>query len=86
MRSSFGQEVAEKCANLPSSVAAQRLISGDLTAIPAVGGTTLMRAGLLAGGMLAFGERKNLLRNSIAGAIAIEAFVLGWTYYKRNAP
>ncbi len=72
------------CPSLPSSECAYRLVSGDWSALPAVIGTTAFRAGLIGLGMYAFGNektRENLVRNSIAGAVMVEAFVVGWLVY-----
>jgi hypothetical protein len=75
------------CPSLPSSEAAAQVIAGDLYAVPAAVGSTLMRAGLIATGIgiagLAMGKKsENLVRDSIAGAVVVEVFVLGWIYMK----
>jgi len=66
---------------LPSAAAAGKLVRGDLSALPAVMLTTAMRAGLIGVGMLLAGEREHVPRNAIGGALAIEAFVLGWEWW-----
>jgi hypothetical protein len=66
-----------ECAPLPSGDAACALVHGD-------DARQALRTGLIAAGIYAAGERKNLLRNSVGGALAIEAFVLGWAYFKRS--
>jgi hypothetical protein len=73
-----------QCEELPSSAAACELVEGNLSAVPKVLLTTGLRAGLIAAGMYALGERQNLLRNSVGGALAIEAFVLAWAYFKQK--
>lgn len=75
-----------RCASLPSSEAAMRLVQGDPSASIAVVTTSLLRAGLIGVGLFLAGEREHLLRNSLAAAGAIETFVLGWTYFHRNDP
>lgn len=72
------------CAALPSSDAACDLVQGNVSALPKVLGTTLLRGGLIAAGLYVAGERAHLLRNSVAGALAIEVFVLGWALFKKS--
>jgi len=55
------------CASLPSSTCAYKLVQGDWHQMPAVFGSTAGRAGLIALGMAAFGERdiKSLVKYSL---------------------
>jgi hypothetical protein len=72
------------CAALPSGPPAVALVSGDLRALPAVLGTTVARAALIATGLIVAGERTpaRLVKNAVAGSLAIEAFVIGWAAWK----
>lgn len=70
------------CASLPSSECAYALVQGDWSQLPTVVLTTLGRAALIGVGMALLGERRSLVRNSLGGALGIEAFVLGWAYMK----
>lgn len=64
-------------ASLPSAKSADRLVRGDLGAVPIVAGHTLARAALVGTGIAIAGAgRKDTVRYAIAGAIAIEVFVL----------
>ena len=38
--------------------------------------------GLVAAGLLVAGERTHVVRNAVAGSLAIEAFVLSWAAWK----
>jgi hypothetical protein len=77
-------DVAIPCPSVPSAEAAYRLVAGDASAIPAVLGTMALRGGLIAAGVLLAGQREHVFRSSVAGAIAIEAFVLAWAAYKTH--
>lgn len=71
-------------ATLPSSTAADRLVSGDPWAIPAVVMSTVLRGGLIAGGLYVAGLRgKDLAKGAVGGALAIETFVLGYVAAQR---
>lgn len=63
-------------ATLPSIGAAEGWLRGDPGAGFAVLVSVAMRAGLIGVGLAVLGERKRLVPYSIAGAIAVEAFVL----------
>ena len=70
-------------ATLPSVVAAERFFTGSDKGkhIIEVLGSALGRATLIGAGMYVAGERQNVVRNAVAGALAIEVFVLayvGW--------
>ena len=75
------------CASLPSSEAAARLVDGEPGAWAPVVGTALLRAALIGAGAVVAGEREpvRLARVALGGAVAIEAFVLGWVYLQRKA-
>lgn len=65
-------------AALPSGSSASALIGGDWSALPLAVGHTLLRSMLVGTGLLVAGEREHVIRNAVAGSLAIEAFVLGW--------
>lgn len=62
--------------SLPSEIAARDLISGRPGAAPRVATWTLVRAGLIGTGLYLAGERKNLMKYALAGALSVEVFVL----------
>lgn len=70
-------------AALPSGSSAAALVSGDWSALPLAVGHTIVRAALVAGGLLAAGERAHVVRKAAAGSLAIESFVLAWAFWKR---
>jgi len=72
------------CDTLPSAQSAAALVRGEPGSFVRVLGHTAGRALLISIGMAVFGEREHLLRNSVAGALGIEAFVLGYTYWQRG--
>ncbi len=77
MNPTFG--LGDECITLPSSDAAVTLVKGNLApGIVGVVGSTLLRAGLIAGGLYLVGQRDHLARNAVAAASAIELFVLAW--------
>jgi hypothetical protein len=61
---------------LPSVAAAEDFFNGKPGGLSSVLLSTGLRAGLIGAGLYVAGERQRLLRYSIAGALAIEAFVL----------
>lgn len=71
---------------LPSDAAASKLLSGQPGGLTDVVLWTSLRAGLIAVGLYAAGERHKLLVKSYAGALAIEAFVLWWAATHRKEP
>lgn len=70
------------CPSLPSSAAAYDLVQGKPGALVHVLATTLGRVFLIGVGMALLGERKNLARNALGGALGIEAFVLAFAAWK----
>jgi hypothetical protein len=77
MTPTFG--LGDGCITLPSSDAAVTLVQGNIApGIVGVAASTLLRAGLIAGGLYLVGQRDHLARNAIAAASAIEIFVLAW--------
>jgi hypothetical protein len=71
-------------ATLPSSTAVDRLLGGDMWAIPAVVMSTMLRGGLIAAGMYAAGFRGNdLVKGGLSGALGIEMFVVGYVWICR---
>lgn len=74
-------------ADLPSADAAKRLVRGESAAIPAVIFTTLARAALIGAGMYVVSSNKDmhtLSKQAIAGAVAVELFVLGWALHEEK--
>ena len=61
---------------LPSVAAAEQFWKGEEGGAVKLVTSTALRALLIAAGLAAAGERKRLVRYSIAGALAIEVFVL----------
>jgi len=72
------------CPALPSGTSAYRLMSGDPSGLVGVVGHTVGRSVLVGVGMAVAGERKHLVRNAVAGALGIEAFVLVWAAWKAH--
>jgi hypothetical protein len=70
-------------ASLPSSDSAARFLRGEPGSLPGVVLSTLGRAALIGGGLFLAGERKNLIKYSLAGALMIEVFVL-WYVQKEQ--
>lgn len=64
---------------LPSVVAAEKFIRGDVGGIAAVVMSTLGRSAIISAGLWLAGDRKpqRIVRNAIFAALAIEIFVLG---------
>jgi hypothetical protein len=73
-------ETAGYCPSLPSSQSAYDAVMGQPGAWLIVLRDLLGRAGLIGLAMFAAGEREHLLRNSLAGGLGIEAFVMGWIW------
>ena len=69
-------------AALPSGSSAAALLSGDMSALPIAVAHTVVRAALVGAGLLIAGERAHVIRNAVAGSLAIETFVLGWAAWK----
>lgn len=67
-----------QCASLPSSTAAADLLHGNPGGLAGVVLSTAGRAALIGAGLYVAGEREHLVRNAVAGALAIEVFVLTW--------
>ena len=78
----FGLGESLTCPALPSGSSAVALLSGDLSALPVAVAHTAVRAALIGTGLLVAGERKRVVRNAVAGSLAIETFVLGWAAWK----
>ena len=71
--------MSESCPLLPSASHAQRLIDGELVAVPLVALDIAMRAALIGGGMyLAGAPPKNIPKYAIGGSLAVEAFAIFW--------
>lgn len=73
------------CDTLPSAGSAAALVRGDVAAVPLVLWHTLVRATLIGIGLAVVGQREHLVRNAIAGAAAIEVFVLGYQYVRQRS-
>ena len=65
---------------MPSYEAACDLYRGDPDAIWKVGLGTVSRAAVIGVGLYAAGEREKLVLYSLAGSLAVEAFVLAWVW------
>lgn len=61
---------------LPSVIAAEKFLKGEPGGVSGVVLSTVERAGLILIGLFLAGERKRLIRYSLAGALVIEAVVL----------
>lgn len=61
---------------LPSVVAAESFLRGEPGGLMAVVSSTAGRAGIIFMGLFLAGERKHTLKYALAGALAIETFVL----------
>jgi hypothetical protein len=61
------------------------LFTDGISAVPSVLVTIAERAALIAAGVWLVGEREHVVRNALGGAIAIELFVLAWTFNKARA-
>lgn len=75
--------MTEVCDTLPSAQSAAALVRGEVKALPTVLLHTAGRAALIGIGLAVIGERKHIVRNAVAGAVAVEVFVLGYQYVKR---
>jgi hypothetical protein len=69
---------------LPSVASAEDFWNGNPGGLMGVIVSTALRAGLVGVGLAIAGERKNLVKYSLAGALAIEAFVLTSVKYQLN--
>jgi hypothetical protein len=65
-----------------SKEAAIRFLRGEPGALPKVLWSLVERTALIGAGIYVLGSRENLLKNSIAGSVAIEAYLL-WYYGKQ---
>jgi hypothetical protein len=79
----FGLGQFECPAALPSGSSAAALVGGDWRALPTAVLHTTLRAALVGTGLLVAGERAHVVRNAVAGSLAIEAFVLSWAVWKK---
>jgi hypothetical protein len=70
-------------APLPSAESAAALVRGEDGSITHVLRDVALRGVLVGVGMAIFGERKHLIRNALAGSLAIEGFVLIYQLAKR---
>lgn len=75
--------VCEPCPRLPSSNTAYRFWAGDPKAVPLVFRDWIARAAIIGTGLYIAGAREHLLKYSLAGAAAIEVFVLVWVGAQR---
>jgi hypothetical protein len=64
--------------DLPSADAARKLVRGESGALVPVIFTTTCRAALIGAGLYAIGQRSHLVKGALAGAVAVEIFVLAW--------
>jgi hypothetical protein len=70
----------QTCDTLPSAGSAAALVRGEPQALPKVLLHTAGRAVLIGIGLAIVGEREHLMRNALAGALAVEAFVLAYLW------
>ncbi len=70
---------------LPSEVAAKAFIRGEPGGLFDVTYWTLWRAGLIGAGLYVAGERQHLVRNALAGALAVELGVILWALREGKA-
>ena len=70
---------------MPSYEAACDAYRGDPAAVWKVGLGFGSRAAVIGLGLFVAGERRNLVRNALAGSAAVEAFVLGWVWSQSPA-
>jgi hypothetical protein len=67
---------------LPSSRSALAFVRNEPGSFWPVVGHTLGRAALIGVGLAVAGERDHIVRKAVAGAMAIESFVLIWTHHE----
>lgn len=78
------------CPGIPSSRAAFDLVSPDAEALPAVIATWLGRAVLIGVGLSVArsadrpGALRHVVRDSLAGALALEGFLLVYAYHRTH--
>lgn len=65
----------------PTALAARECLNGDCTKAAL---WTAKRAAMLGLGMYMFGQSKDLPKRAIAGSLAVQTFVMAWTYFTRN--
>lgn len=73
-----------RCDTLPSAQSAAALVRGEPGSFLRVLGHTAGRAALIGVGLAVVGEREHIVKYAIAGALGIEAFVLGYTYWQEG--
>lgn len=69
-------EQTESAAMLPSAVAAESFLQGKPGGLLAVLESVVWRSAIIGAGMYVAGGRERLLRNAVAGSLAVEVFVL----------
>jgi hypothetical protein len=72
--------------DFPTSLAARRCIHADPEGCAASIGWTVTRALSIAAGFWLAGEREKLWPKALAGSLAVEAFVVGWSATHLNEP
>lgn len=73
------------CASLPSSTSVSDMLDGKFDGFVGSIVSTAVRGGLIAGGLYIAGDRKHLWRDALAGALAIETFVILYTLARKAA-
>ena len=73
--------LALKDNGFPTALAARKCLTGDCGEAIFC---TAKRAAMLALWMYIFGEKKDIPKRAIAGSLAIQAFVMGWTFFTCN--
>jgi hypothetical protein len=67
--------------NFPTAEASRKCLSGDCLDVVKWTGS---RAVLLGLGMYMLGEDKDLVKRAVAGSLAVQAFVMGWTMLTKH--
>ena len=79
-------DMTEYCPSLPSSTDALRAVNGEPAGWALVVRDIFFRSGLIAAGVYMYNPKsKNIIKNSVAGSVAVEAFVLGWIWVMKPA-
>jgi hypothetical protein len=70
---------------LPSQSSAERFVREGLPGVPGLVAHTLLRSALVGGGIVLFAGRRDrkVVRDAVAGALMIEAFVIAWAWWHK---
>ncbi len=75
--------MTDVCDTVPSAQSSAALVRGEKNALPLVLIHTAGRAALIGIGLAVVGEKHGLVKKAVAGAIAIEVFLLSYHALKR---